>query len=214
MNHERVIDQDLIGRYRRNELPPSETVAFEAHLIGCRECQSLLAVDARLERGMRAIEVQEPAAPAYARRWRASLPLAAAAVLLLALGSTTALWFVAGFQDSARPALAQGDLPVYHLALTRGAVQQVTVLKISSVTDWYALEADTPPVEGDCCRVVIEGAGGEEIWQGDSPLIRDNNTVRVLLNRSLMGSGGYRVVLYADGSRRLIEHQVQVELTR
>jgi len=218
MNHHQVIDQDLVGRYRRGRLTVAAAEDFETHLLDCRECQALLEIDARLERGFRTLaaeaQVREPRSrPSWAR---ASLGIAA--TLLIAVSVSLLLrWPGAEPQVAGRsPPIAQAGLPVFQLALTRGGGAEAIVLRIPPQMAWYALEIGAPETSAPCCRVVIEDAENAVVWEGESSIVATGNVVRVLLSRYLLDDGDYRIVLYAIGAdqTRLIEHEVRVRSAR
>jgi hypothetical protein len=69
-----VEEGDLEARYLAGTVSPEEAEAYEAHYFGCARCWEAL---------QRALEARSAFAPRRARRWRPSLPLAAAATIIL-----------------------------------------------------------------------------------------------------------------------------------
>jgi hypothetical protein len=215
VNHHRVVDQDLIGQYRAGTLTAGDAEAFEAHMIGCAECQSLLDIDQRLEQGLRTIAARvastTPPTMVAAARWRNARigALAAATVMLVAFAVP---WLTSQSFDTAPPA----DLPLFQLALTRGASDPVTELVVPADAEWFALELEAPVSEARRCRVVIATAAGATVWQHDAAIEPDTGVVRVLLNRDHLASGRYLIALRSigPGAPTLIEHRVQMTLDR
>lgn len=210
MNHDYIIDQDLVGLYRLGMLDAAEAEVFEAHLIGCELCLGLLAADAQLGRGLRVIAADRVAPPRRTvAHWRSPRRIALAAAAVLAMVAVVpALWH--GRTDP------QADIQTFHLPLTRGPAPAAIELTVSPRVAWYALELEAPPTSTTCCRVVIEDGEGNAVWEGESPVAPDTGMVRVLLSRSILQNGSYRIVLYATAALpvRLVEHQVLVRLDR
>jgi hypothetical protein len=101
MTHAHIDEHDLVTRYAMNKLPAEEQAAFEAHLVDCVECLDRLDQATAFRNGLRrvvaAAAVAEPgpgrsgwsrrqAAPG---RWSLQLGLAAAAILIAAVGVAT-----------------------------------------------------------------------------------------------------------------------------
>lgn len=216
VNHDHIVDRDLIGQYRRGSLSAADTEAFEGHLLGCEDCQTLLAADARLERGMRAAAARSVAGSGAASP-RAVAPTRRRPPLRLALAAAATLAGIIATPWIARPWLQvqpQAGLPLYRVAVTRGPAPETIELHVPPRVAWYALELEAPEPNGPCCRVVIEDADGATVWEGETQVAPDTGLVRVLLSRSFLRTGSYRIVLYATTAPavRLIEHQVLVQL--
>lgn len=147
MEHERIVDR--LNEYVDGDLPARERREVEAHLTSCEPCRARVeglralldaavglprslepardlwpAIDARLE--------NRPSAPSSPMRsdWRGRLPssrpaLAAAAVLLIAVASTLAVWMT-------------GERVVAPDRADRGGVDGPAA--VARVADWRALE--------------------------------------------------------------------------
>lgn len=218
MNHSEVVSKDLIGQYRRGELPVDALEPFESHFIACPECQELLVADAQFARGFRTIAAQEVAAAVgrerrstHRRPARDRWALAAGVVAAFGLGSLASQFLLT--RSGAPSAAAQSELPVYELWRSRDADAAALVLRIPTQLAWYAVEVDAPETAEGCCRVVIEDADQGLVWEGISPVVPDVGVVRVLFSRELLRDGEYRVVLYSAGSgaTRLGEHLVRIQ---
>lgn len=218
MNHDHIVDHDLIGRYRRGMLATDEIEAFEVHLLDCEGCQSLLAADARLERGSRGIAaraVNPTAGPPLLAPARRRPPLRLALAAAAALAGVIATPWIARPWSQPQPG-PQAGLPLFRIDMTRGPAPQAIELHVPPRVAWYALELEAPESALECCRVVIEDANGVTVWEGETQIAPDTGVVRVLLSRSFLQSGSYRIVLYATAAlaARLVEHQVLVQLDR
>ena len=214
MNHDRIVDQDLIGRYRAGTLAAGDAEAFEGHLIGCAECQSLLDTDLRLEQGLRtnaarAASAAAPPAAVAVARWSTARRGTLAAVAVLA-----AVFAVPWLASSRFDAAPQAGLPMFQFALTRGADDPVTELVVPADAEWFALELEAPVTGERHCQVVIATAAGATVWQHEAAIERDTGIVRVLLNRDHLPSGRYLIALRSTGpgAPTLIEHRVQMTL--
>ena len=216
MNHDRIIDQDLIGRYRAGTLAAGDAEAFEAHMIGCAECQSLLDTDLRLEQGLRtnaarAASAAAPPTAVAAARWSAAQRGALAAVAVLA--TAFAVPWLASPRFDAAP---QAGLPMFQLALTRGADDPVTEFVVPADAEWFAVELEAPATDQRRCQVVITTADGATVWLHEAAIEPDTGVVRVLLNRGHLASGRYLIALRSigPGTPTLIEHRVRMNLGR
>lgn len=98
MDHPRIDDEDIVGRYGRGELEGEEADAFEDHLLVCTVCQRALESEERFAEGIRTLgergelgEAETGPESSAQRAPSGKWALAWAASVLLALLPT---WFV------------------------------------------------------------------------------------------------------------------------
>jgi hypothetical protein len=204
VNHDDIINNDVIGQYRRGLLIHRDSEAFEEHLMDCAECRALFESDVRLERGFRGMSANAIEGKRVGPRNNSIIVKLTIAAAIAALAIPTAVLYQAS--EAPKP---QAGLPVYEFIVTRASHAQISEIRIPIHAEWYVLQFEVPESE-HCCQVVIEDLDGKEVWRTGAAIENDGRFVRILVGRRYLHAGVYRIALISKRSSegRLVEHRV------
>lgn len=188
-------------RYFLGELTDDEAEAFEAHYFDCARCAEYVVEElAMLESGREVAKAVQQAplnvVPLTPRRRRDWLPAAAAAILVLAVGTPMLM------RDRATPRVYSGEPIRIQFSADRGAATPQPVRG-----EIIQLDIEIPPIDSPRFEVSVRNEAGEIVHQRHAyPAERTN----VFLVLSGLPAGTYNVVIEGvreDGNRSLVARQ-------
>jgi len=207
-------DDEELFAYLGDELGGGEEERLRAHLAGCRACTARLldleplatpdepqaaAADFELAAAWRDFETRRSEASRPAAGRGRFYPLAAAALLVLAVGLS--FWALDLRQINvhlrSEIASAQPNLPVVYLDAVRAEAPR-SELPDSGLVLLMLSSLESEP-SGDYAVEVFD-AEGREVWAVEGLELSDHGSVRLGLPAESLSPGEYRVLLYGAGA--------------
>lgn len=120
MNHEQIIQSNVIDRYLMGQLPAAERVAFEEHFVGCPDCVAQLQLTETFRQDLRRFAVEQTVSiglpvskpPPWwrlPRHWRQPLSVAAGCLLILTVVGFFAAQYARRLQAEIRIAASRAE---------------------------------------------------------------------------------------------------------
>ena len=205
MNHAESEESQAVERYTLDEMRQEEREAFEEHYFDCRVCSEGVRDSARMMAAGRRI-ARETNVVRMPSRWRAWIPAAAAAVLLMVNG---ALLFV---QRSApvMDLVQLSPVEVIEADASRGPNEKLEEIRI---------RAERPTVQPIDLRpgyssyeIIVRNSAGGTLQKVTVGANQAKETVNLLLHPLPVGSHVVEIVGVTDGNRtELSKKQLTVQ---
>jgi hypothetical protein len=213
LEHRTIAERSLIERYHQGTLSADEEERFEAHLIGCTECQEELAVERSFVRGLRTVAAED-AARAVVRggllAWlsRRAAAAAVAALAVVALGLALGhLWRENERLEERVAALAAAEaaaggaldaplagVPVVLLGVLRGADDVPTIIPRSGGPYTLAVDVGADPRFTGYALTIVDAAG-EVRFERHDLLPDDLEVIQLLVPAGFLPAGEYRLAV-------------------
>lgn len=152
MDHQKVISENYVDRYLRDELAPEETDMFEQHYLSCNECLNELAGTQRLRDGLKDLvdagELELPEITMSRAAWWHSPTWAVAATTLLAVSLVTTGAMYQNLRSLADR--GAGTVEIYSLVAVRSGPNDppVNMIRADAATDTLVLLVETGQLDG------------------------------------------------------------------
>ncbi len=203
-------DEQIAERYFLGELSDDEAEAYEAHYFECERCAEYVVEELQMLESGRAVamlDASRPAAPspvaniAEARRKRREwLPMAAAAALVLAIGTPLLM------RGPAQPApvmttIAEANIPELRFSADR---DEAAPEQQFHAGEPIARMVSVPPADAPHVELTVRNAKTKEVVTGPERLTEEKLSSPFLLLLGPLPAGSYEVVIEGvreDGNR-------------
>ena len=187
-----IIENDVIGRYVRNELPPDEEAEFEEAYFSNPELAALVEAEQHLHAIARAQKV-----PHLKPRTTVRMPVLQMAASFL-VGALIAGFVVAPnlVSDSG---LDQPQIAIAHnLELTRSSSDQsrTAVIRLKDVpTPDLGLSLDVPDALAESWEITLIDSADSPVWSQSLPALSKGSQLTVRVPKKLLHSGPHQLIV-------------------
>jgi len=208
MDHNYIEEQDVIERYLLGHLGAEEKERFEAHYLGCDRCFDQLELAEALIAGAKMAAAEDAARTSAAKpakvlsfpqRFRNPLLLAAAALILLALGLPILL----------RQGAAVAPVSVAVLDIERGSEGASTRIDLpakGSLVIALEVQATRPARQGTFKASLYRQNASEALWQGQD-LELHQNLFSLSLPTRVVPAGEYVLLLQTSAGEEVGQYR-------
>ena len=204
MNHTEAEESQAVERYTLDEMLMEERDAFEEHYFDCSVCSDGVRDGARMMAAGRRV-ARETAATAtnvvtMPSRWKAWIPAAAAAVLLMVNGAM--LFVQRGEPVPMRPSLGVAHEHSIAAGPSRSGEEQIVIERTDAVLAIDIEPPETPDQAFPSYEILIRSSDGKTKLSQVVSAEQAKSTVRML--PSSLPAGSYDLVIegVGDGNRR------------
>jgi len=185
-------DLKLAESYFLGQLSDDEAEAFESHYFDCPRCAEYVAEELTMLESGRAVARTIPDAPSnvvpFTRRFRQWVPAAAAAMLVLAIGTPMLL-------DKPEPRIDFGAPTWVQLSADRAAAAKPLVFKTGAAIPLFV---SIPPADFPRFFVTIRNDKNEIVDKGHE-YAAEQTSEPVFLAPSALPAGAYNIVIEGVG---------------
>ncbi len=231
MDHSYIEEHNLIERYALGRLSPDQQVDFEEHFATCAQCLEGVELAQDLGSALRSVAAEdgafasaaegEPTPPSpdkvrpegsggrvlpWPQRFQRFQPLAAAAVLILALAPSA--WLASRNRglsgDLERLRRPRANVPAVVLDNLRDSASatRAPVLELPAGEPWLTLALEVGADEGATAfDVVLEDAGDRRLWRGEGLAPTPWGVLSLTFPAEQVPAGSYRLRVTARDDR-------------